>query len=454
LKYLIEPRKGIGVERFLELVREEWKALPLKKFQISITKMEFPSNDEQGGSSNSLENNSSFEQWKLTNVFEQKQQGFYGVKVRVPLGNISSGIAHRLAGIAEKYASEDIRITINQGLLFRHVKASALKPIYDELGLLDLNLPGFDSLADITSCPGTDTCNLGVTNSTKLAGELEHVVRDEYPHLISESSIKIKISGCMNSCGQHMIANIGFHGSSIKVGDKVVPAMQVVIGGGVNVEGTGFIAEKVIKVPTKRAPQVLRSLLDDFEENQSEGEYFNDYYQRNGKRYFYNLLKPLVEKVFIQEDYIDWGKESAFLPDIGVGECAGVMVDLVGTILDDAEENLTKSRRAIIDEAWAHAIFYAYNTFIIGAKAILLEHDVQCNAHKKIIDDFEALLLPNGINSSFSELVLKINIEEPTRHFASAYVGEAMGFLNKIKEYRSSKQESSEKSVIVSHYKA
>lgn len=453
LKYLIEPRKGIGLEKFLKRVDEEWNALPFKKFPIQVSESEYTQARNLVDQVASIDNEDAFDQWRATNVFQQKQAGLYGVKVRIPLGNISSQVAHQLANIAEEFASHDIRITINQGLLFRHVHESALKHVYIKLRILNLHLPGFDSLADITSCPGTDTCNLGVTNSTGLAQELELVIREEYPELVGESTIKVKISGCMNSCGQHMIANIGFHGSSIKVGEKVAPAMQVVIGGGLDADGNGFIAEKVIKVPTKRAPQVLRFILDDYELNQIEGEYFNDYFLRNGKRYFYDLLKPLVQEEFTQEDYVDWGKKNAFLPDIGVGECAGVMMDLVGTILDDAEENLNKSRKAIIDEEWSNAAFYAYNTFVIGAKAVLLENDIQCNTHKKIIDDFEALGLPN-INTSFSELVLRINKEEPSRHFAKAYIEEALLFFNTIKSYRLEDQEVVDKPVIVSHYKA
>src|SRR5690606_5423295 len=109
--------------------------------------------------------------------------------------------------------------------------------------------PGFNSTADITACPGTDTCNLGISNSTGAALALESVVRDEFPDLVHERDIRIKISGCMNSCGQHGIAHIGFHGSSIRKGQRVLPALQVLLGGGASGGGEGHLAEKVIKVP-------------------------------------------------------------------------------------------------------------------------------------------------------------------------------------------------------------
>lgn len=458
LKYLIETRKGIGVEQFLRLVDEEKSAVPFKKLAIEHKDGTSEIGQMQDYIRTPEVDRKTFENWKSSNVFQQKQENLYGVQVRVPLGNISSHVARKIASIAEDFAADDVRITINQGLLFRHVSESALIHIYHSLKELELHQPGFDSLVDITSCPGTDTCNLGVTNSTQLATKLEEVVRNEYPQLINESDIKIKISGCMNSCGQHMIANIGFHGSSIKVGDKVAPAMQVVIGGGVSSDGKGFIAEKVIKVPTKRAPYVLRSLLDDYEINNTDGEYFNDYYQRNGKKYFYGLLKPIVEREFDDEDFIDWGKAVSFQPDIGVGECAGVMVDLVGTILTDAEEHLLNAQHALEIQKWAHAIFYAYNTFIIGAKALLLEREIQCNTHRKIIEDFQMLIQEDGFSNfsdSFSEDVLSINGHNPTESFAASYTDKANTFLNSIKVYRSVKRLSNpDKPVIVSHYKA
>ncbi|WP_462247490.1 nitrite reductase [Ekhidna sp.] len=457
LKYLIEPRKGLGVERFLELVEEEKKSLPFKKFPISSEELEIEP-ESRSFESHPQVDIDAFKKWKSTNVFEQKQTGYYGVQIRVPLGNISPEDARKLASIAEDFASNDIRITINQGLLFRYVREEALIQIFHALKDLGLDEPGFDTLVDITSCPGTDTCNLGVTNSTQLATKLEHVVREEYPQLIDEANIKVKISGCMNSCGQHMIANIGFHGSSIKVGDKVAPAMQVVIGGGVSQGGEGFIAEKVIKVPTRRAPQVLRSILDDYEEKHIDGEYFNDYYQRNGKKYFYGLLKPIVDKEFNDNDFIDWGKSTSFLPDIGVGECAGVMVDLVGTILDDARDNLVKSQEAFNKKEWAYTIFFGYNTFIIGAKALLLAHDIQCNTHKKILEDFEELIRKGGwsdFRGSFSKEVLAINQNEPSEAFAGEYLNRALEFFEKVENRRSVQDQSGiEKSVIVSHYKA
>jgi dissimilatory sulfite reductase (desulfoviridin) alpha/beta subunit len=150
-------------------------------------------------------------------------------------------------------------------------------------------------VADVTACPGTDTCNLGISDSTHVAKVIEQLIQDEYPEFIYNQEIKIKISGCMNSCGQHGLAHIGFHGSSQKVNGLTVPALQVLLGGGKLGNGFGRIAEKVIKIPSKRVLDIIRYLLNDYSENQLGDELFNEYYDRQGNKYFYDLLKPLAD---------------------------------------------------------------------------------------------------------------------------------------------------------------
>ena len=244
----------------------------------------------------------------------------------------------------------------------------------------------------------------------------------------------------MNACGQHMAANIGLHGSSIKHGKLVIPAMQVVIGGGVDPEGKGFIAEKVVKLPTKRIPQAFRLIMDDFETNSNEGEYFNDYYYRQGKMYFYEMLKPLADTATLEAaDYVDWGHTENFIPEIGTGECAGVMYDAIGLIVEEAEERVYFSDKAFDRAKYTDAIYHAYSTMIIGAKALLLSKDIQCNTHAGIIADFDQHLVATGeikLNQSLSELVAEMDSNAPTKEFAELYRAKAVAFLKKVKEVR------------------
>ncbi len=458
LKYLIEPSKGIGLDGFLTLVEEQRNALPFKSFPIAAEEKELHSPILNHFPALPIKDIRKFESWKHINVFEQKQKGYYAIKVRVPLGNLTSKDARAISDLVDKYAAKDIRLTVNQGLLIKFVRYENLPNIYAELEKIGFAEPGFDSLVDITACPGTDTCNLGVTNSTALSTELEDLVRQEYPELIDENQIKIKISGCMNSCGQHMVANIGFHGSSIKYLGKVLPAMQVVIGGGVDPDGKGYIAEKVIKLPTRRIPDAVRLLLDDYEDHASDDQYFNEYYRQQGKIYFYDLLKKLADlSTVIEEEYLDWGREVEFIPAIGVGECAGVTLDLVETVLLDSRDRLDKAREAFVEQRWSDSIYYGYHSFVIAAKALLLDADVHCNTHNRIITDFENHFIESGkieVGYSFAENVNIINVQTPSEAFAYDYLETAARFLQAALDYRSNRKDKMEKAVVSNYYKA
>ena len=455
MKYLI---KDIGLEKFLELVEIERKANKVQRLKIDTTKIVVAAPDHNNIAPQvEIENQKRYEDWLKTNVSEQKQKGYYAVALKVTKGDIKPDEARTIAALAQEYASEDMRITMNQGLLLRFVPKASLPYFYQVLDKMNFANPGFDTIADVTTCPGTDTCNLGVTNSMTLGKILEDVVQDEFYHLIFESDIKIKISGCMNSCGQHMAANIGLHGSSIKVGERVAPAMQVVLGGGVDINGVGTVGDKIVKIPTKRTPEMLRILLNDYESNSHEGEYFNDYFRRQGKPYFYTLLKPLANAgLYVDDDSIDYGGIENYSPEIGVGECAGVMYDMVGVIIKDAENKLVDAKENFDFGKYPEAIYHAYTGFIIAAKALLLSKEVECNTHIKILKDFDEYLVNTGdftINEGFENMVLQINQYEPEKEFAQNYIQQFSGFIKEVIRYREIAV-NTEKVVVESNYKA
>ncbi len=456
LKFLI---KKIGINEFKNLVDQERAAIENKSFEV-------PKLPDNAGpvahfTPNVTEpkNAEKFNQWLKTNTFEQKQKGYHGVFIKVFLGDLSSDKARYLAKIVRKYAADDMRLTINQNILLKFVHTDHLVELFTILDGYGFAEPGYDSIADITACPGTDTCNLGVTNSTGLSGVLEAMLREEYPELISDKHIKIKISGCMNACGQHMIGNIGFSGSSIKKGDRVIPAMQVVIGGGVDPTGKPYIADKVIKIPTKRIPDSVRAILDHYQTNANEGEYFNHYYERiGGKKLFYTLLKPLAEtESLVDTDLMDWGQDHLYKQAIGVGECAGVILDMVGTIINDAKEKLQNAKESVSAGHFADGIYYAYATFVVAAKAILLTEDIACNTHKKIISDFQEQIVDTGkikLPYNYQEKALSINKQEPSESFAKNLLVEAEDFLNLVVNYNEQSAGGTEKQVVESYYKA
>jgi sulfite reductase (ferredoxin) len=438
MKYLIQK---LGLDEVLRLTNIERTANKVKSYPVNRDAVDVPALPPTNSYPEvTISNPLRYEQWLATNVFEQKQEGFYGVYIKVPVGDISSDTARALVKTLEPLVGNEIRITQNQGLLLKYVQKEALPALYEGLAKLELAAPGFDSLADVTTCPGTDTCNLGISNSMTMARVLEDLIYNEYEDFIYNREIKIKISGCMNSCGQHGLAHIGFHGSSLKAGTKVLPSVQVMLGGGTVGDGVGRAAERVIKVPTKRATDVLRLLLNDYKEFSPEGETYHEYYDRQGKDYFYRLLKPLADLTTLTDDeYIDWGHQETFVTAIGVGECAGVIIDLVATLLFESEEKLGWANEAYADGRWADAIYHAYNVFVSSAKALLLDKAVNSSTQAGVIREFDAQYVEKGefeLNGSFNDLVLQINQNEPSQEFATAYLAQATEFLSRSKDKR------------------
>lgn len=441
MKYLLND---IGLEEFQNRIAEEWTALKNKVWSVehgawgevyryqASAPSDTPSSKPQAPS---------YSTWLKTNVFEQKQAGWYAVQLRVQLGDMHSDKARALAALVKKYAADDIRVTVNQGYLLRFVRSEDLPALYEGLDALGLATPGFDTTADITTCPGTDTCNLAISSSYGITRVLEEMMHAEFPDIVYNNDIKIKISGCMNGCGQHSVANIGFHGSSMKSGAAVMPALQVLLGGGFNGAGEGQLGDKVVKIPTKRGPEALRLLLRDYDANAFEGEYFNDYYGRQGKNYFYTLLKPLADvKRVTADDFIDWDHTEQYATEVGVGECAGVMIDLVATTLDEATEKLTWAREAQGESRWADAVYHAYNVFITGAKAGLMSRDVNTNTQHGIVSDFDRTFAgEKGFHAEegqFKTLVFGINKNEPSEAYANGFINQAEAFLNAVLTYR------------------
>lgn len=443
MKYLLND---IGLEELMRRVAEETPALRVKSYDVEETAANAlfstpPAPRSDAPKAQPIPGNDAYNHWLNTNVFEQKQAGWYAVQLRVLLGDMHSDTARSLAQLVKQYAADDIRVTVNQGYLLRRIKPEDLPALYAGLDALGLAQPGFDTTADITTCPGTDTCNLGITSSYGITRALERMMHDEFPDLVFNDDIKIKISGCMNGCGQHSVANIGYHGSSLKNGAYVLPALQVLLGGGFNGKGEGLIADKVIKVPAKRGPDSLRFLLRDFEANTLDGEYFSDYYARQGKNYFYQLLKPLADlKTLVDSDYIDWDHTEQYVTEVGVGECASVLIDLVATTLTEAGEKLGWAREALSDGRWADALYHTYNVYITGARAGLMSRDVPTNTQHGIVSDFDRTFLGepdfHQTEGEFKSLVFSINKEEPSEAFAHRFIAGAEAFLQAIQEYR------------------
>lgn len=437
MKFLI---KELGREEFLRLVDEEKKALPFHSYEIDTTAFEGPITEPLlAVPSVTIDDVAAFEAWKKSNVIAQKQAGYVAIGIKVLLGDFYTDKARLLADLIKNYGANELRFSLRQNIVLRNIKEENLAFFYQELAKLDMVTLGYDTIGDITACPGTDTCNLGIASSTGIADELERVLKTEYPQYSNNQEIAIKISGCMNACGQHNMAEIGFQGMSINAGKLVAPALQVLLGGGNLGNGNGRFSDKVIKIPSRRGPDALRYILNDFEAN-GNGQSFLNYYDAKGEKYFYEFLKPLADVTNLTEaDFVDWGNADNYVKAVGVGECAGVVIDLVATLLFEAKDKLIVAQESFTEGKWSDAIYQAYAGFVNGAKALLLSENQKTNHHAGIIDLFDTVFIETqkiALATSFKELVYQIKANEPSETFAKKYIQEGITFFETIEKYR------------------
>lgn len=436
LKFLV---KEIGADAFNSMIEEELKVLP-ETHPVPYTEAVVNYPTDYTGLKTAESNDDAFKLWKSTNLISQKD-GNYAIGIKVRLGDFYTDQARTIADNIEKYAGNEITLTINQNIIIRHVEEKALAHWYELLTELKLADIGFNTLSDITTCPGTDTCNLGIASSTGLATVLESVLQDEYPELATDPSMAIKISGCMNTCGQHMISAIGFQGMSMRTKDKkVLPAAQVVIGGGTLGNGNGQFGDKVLKVPSKRTPDALRIILDDYLSNRNGDEAFLDYVARLEKNHHYDLLKELSSVENITDDeMIDWGHSAPYIKAIGIGECAGVVIDLISTLFFETEEKIELAKRTLAAGNYQDSVYHTYAALLNTAKAMLLSEDVTTNTHIGIINGFDENFVDNGtftLSEPFKDIALKLKREEANATFAAEYLATAIEFYKQADRIR------------------
>jgi sulfite reductase beta subunit-like hemoprotein len=266
----------------------------------------------------------SYLSWMQNNVGLQKQGGFVHVTVRLPLGDMTAGQMHVLADLADAYSDGTARLTIEQNVLFRWVKIASLQDLYQRLQAAGLGTAGANTLADVVSCPGAESCRLAVTQSRGLGRVLtEHL--DAHPEQVTlVENGDIKISGCPNGCGQHHIAAIGFQGSVRKVGNQAVPQYFVMVGGGSTDEGAKF-GRVVSKIPVRRLTSAIDRLLALYQERREPGESLGGFYRRVPPMLATEALRDLAAlqaDETTEQDLIDLGDTQAFETVVMEGECA------------------------------------------------------------------------------------------------------------------------------------
>ena len=375
IKFLVAK---LGIDEFRRLVLEERKVMPedprwmaylpeVRKYQEKPLKRSMPLNGE--------ERPEGFEQWYETNVYPQRQEGYVVATINLPLGDLSAWQTRKLADLARRFTGENVRITVEQNILFRWVSESDLPELYRELQGLGLSDPGAGSIVDITACPGTDTCKLGIASSRGLAGEIRTRLATKFSEMDEAvKNLRVKISGCFNSCGQHHISDIGFYGTSRTIGGRKVAHFQVLLGGKWE-ENAASYGLAIGSVPAKRIPEALDRITEHYLKERKSGDSFQDFVRDIGKKELRDSIEDLMTVPPYEQDpsfYSDWGDPREFtMGDMAAGECAGEVVSLVEFDMAAAERLVFEAQLLWDDEDYSKADEFAYNAMLQGAKTLI-----------------------------------------------------------------------------------
>jgi sulfite reductase beta subunit-like hemoprotein len=322
----------IGIDEFRKLVDEEREGdwVGEREFDVAGLRLDVDEEDRAPGvpqtSASPNGDGTEFERFCSSNVSAQRQEGFSAVQVHVPRGDLTPDQLRALADLARTYSGGWVRTTVHQNLLLRWVRDETVYEVWRALGELGLGDPGADQVGDVVSCPGTDSCKLGITSSMGLNAAIRARLDDMQISDPLTRRLHIKMSGCPNGCSQHHIANIGFYGASIKAGEHTIPAYVAHIAG--NYEGGEIVYGQRLKVrlPAKRVPEAVERWIRFYERERADGEEFNAFAARVGTTAFEDEVRALALPVEFgldtMEQFIDWERKVPFVVQRGEGECA------------------------------------------------------------------------------------------------------------------------------------
>ncbi len=318
IKYLIRKE---GIEKFREEVAKIHATLP-KQVPFPV---EPQAAEPQAGPGGGIPDSGAegFADWVRLNTWPQKQKGFRYAVLKLRLGDLTSQQFFFLADAAERFGNGELRTSNDQNLLLPWVAEEKLADLHAELKKWDLAELGPDLIGDVTSCPGADTCNLGLVSSRGLGKVLTDTLAYKKEGKTDLNDVHIKISGCPNSCGQHHVASIGFFGAVRKVGGQDSPHFNLLLGGGIDENGAKF-GRLITKVPSRRVPRAVELIVDAYRRERAEGESFVDWSRRADKAQVARLLEPLTEITSGDPELLkDNGSDEPFkLEGLGASECA------------------------------------------------------------------------------------------------------------------------------------
>jgi len=372
IKFLVDK---LGIEEFKRLVFAERQTLPPDPRWT-----QFPPIEEkpiQPPGSLPAEQPPGFPAWLATNVYRQRQSGYATVTVACPLGDITATQARQLADLVRRFSGDNVRTSVEQNLLIRWVSEQDLPALYAELQRIGLGEHGAGTILDMTACPGTDTCKLGIASSRGLARELRARLAGQFFTLDEAvKGLKIKMSGCFNSCGQHHLADIGFYGNSRTIGNHKVPHFQVLFGGQWT-HNAGRYGLAIGSVPAKNIPAVVERVTGRYVNERQPGETFPAFINRLGKAEARRMIEDLMQVPPYEQDptfYSDWGDPREFsMGDIGTGECAGEVVSALQFELSAAERLNFEAQLAHEAGQFAKADELAYGAMLQAAHGLVRE---------------------------------------------------------------------------------
>ena len=375
IKFLIA---NLGIDEFRRLVLEERQKLspdPRWTAHLATVNEQVEEALKAGVSLNGSERPEGFEAWYATNVYKQRQPGYVAATVTLPLGDASAEQLRALADIARRFVKDTIRTTVEQNILFRWLSEADLPEFYRAIRAIGLGAADAATIVDVTACPGTDTCKLGIASSRGLARELRYRLGEKSLELDQAvKNLRIKVSGCFNSCGQHHVADIGFYGINRNVKGFQVPHFQVILGGKFR-DNAGEYGVAVGAVPSKRVPEAVLSITEYYVRRRLRDESFQDFVRRIGKKEIKDLLEDLT-KIPAHEVgpsyYTDWGDPREFtLTDMGTGECAGEVVSQAEFALAASERELFEAQLLLDGGRPQDAVKTAYASMLRAAQGLV-----------------------------------------------------------------------------------
>lgn len=389
-----------GLEKFQAEVRKVRAELPFDpRWTDFLSRLEDKEEETfvKAAKNAALGNNDDpdFQNWFATNAAPQRQKDFYTVTISLPLGDITSNQMRELADVAEKYVPGTVRTSVEQNILLRWVKGSELAALYRDLKKIHLADIGAGAILDVTACPGTDTCKLGISSSRGLAAVLKEQMAEKFVALdASVKNLHVKISGCFNSCGQHHVADIGFYGVSRKVGNYLVPHFQLVLGGTTanNAQSYGLA---VMALPSKAIPKTLDRLIETYLKERQGDENFQNFIARKGKADLKTLLGDLAavpDHATHPDYYVDYSDVREYSKsDIGVGECAGEVVSLADFGLKAAERDIFDAQLLLDGKDFNAATEKALNAMLAAAEGLVKNKNPFVTGREQLVADFKTL---------------------------------------------------------------